>query len=177
MGCDLRRRVCRFKSDGPIVPCDVRPPLPVPRSTLPTDLRLHAGAHIVVADRSLKLLEFMVNTLRAADHCVFQASDGLSALELALSLRNIDLLVSNTYMKGLNGPQLIRQTRQKLPHLPILYIKNHDVEHEGVPEGLPPNVPTLAEPFTAEQLLAAVQPLLGRRAGRGNAEGASSPGD
>ena len=102
----------------------------------------------------------MVETLRRADHCVFQASDGLAALELALSLRNVDLLVSNTYMEGLNGPQLIRQTRQKLPHLAILYIKNHDDEHAGVPEGLPPDVPTLAEPFTAQQLLAAVKPLI-----------------
>ncbi|MEO7986750.1 MAG: response regulator [Gemmatimonadales bacterium] len=116
-----------------------------------------------MADRSLELLSFMVNTLREADHCVFQASDGVAALELALSLRNVDLLVSNTHMEGLNGPQLIRQTRQKLPHLPILYIKNHDAEHEGVPEGLPPDVPTLAEPFTAQQLLAAVEPLIDRR--------------
>ena len=33
---------------------------------------------------------------------------------------------------------------------------------EGTPEGLLPDVPTLREPLTAEQLLSAVRPLLGK---------------
>jgi hypothetical protein len=49
-------------------------------------------------------------------------------------------------MPGLNGPDLIRHVRSELPNLPILYIRNHD--HAGpLPDGLPANVPTLAEPF------------------------------
>jgi DNA-binding response OmpR family regulator len=123
---------------------------------------LHQGAHIVVADEKPALLDMMVRTLRAADHCVFQAYDGLAAFELALALRNIDLLVTNTRLPGLNGPQLIRRVREELPKLPILYIKNHDHPHDKIPDGLPANVPTLAEPFTAEQLLEAVRPLLDR---------------
>jgi two-component system, cell cycle sensor histidine kinase and response regulator CckA len=91
---------------------------------------------------------------------VFQASDGLAALELSLSLRNVDLLITNTHMPEMNGPQLIRQVRRQLPNLPILSVKNADAEHGGVPDGLPPDVPTLQEPFTAEQLLDAVRPLL-----------------
>jgi two-component system cell cycle sensor histidine kinase/response regulator CckA len=104
----------------------------------------------------------MVTALRQADHCVFRASDGLSALELSLALRKVDLLVTDTHMPGMNGPQLIRQVRERMPRLPILYIKNDDEEHAGVPDGLPADVPTLQEPFTAEQLLAAVLPLLNR---------------
>jgi two-component system cell cycle sensor histidine kinase/response regulator CckA len=103
----------------------------------------------------------IVETLRKEDHCVFQAYDGLAALELCVSLRNVDLLVTNTDMPGLNGPELIRQVREKMPTLPILYVKNLDTP-EGTPEGLPPDVPTLPEPFTAEQLLSAVRPLLVR---------------
>ena len=92
---------------------------------------------------------------------MFQAYDGLAALELCLNLRKIDLLVTNTNMPGLNGPMLIRQVREEMPTLPVLYVKNLD-SPDGTPEGLPPDVPTLAEPFTAEQLLAAVRPLLVR---------------
>jgi CheY-like chemotaxis protein len=102
----------------------------------------------------------MVRTLRGADHCVFQAFDGQAAYELALALRNIDLLITNTRMPGLNGPQLIQHVRALLPALPILYIKNQGAT--ALPEGLPRDVPMLAEPFTAEQLLAAVAPLLHR---------------
>jgi two-component system OmpR family response regulator len=103
----------------------------------------------------------MVDTLRKENHCVFQAYDGLAALELALNLRTIDLLITNTSMPGLNGPALIRRVREQLPTLPILYLKNLD-SPEATPEGLPPDVPTLREPFTAEELMSAVRPLLVR---------------
>jgi two-component system OmpR family response regulator len=114
-----------------------------------------------VADEKPALVDMMVRTLRGAEHCVFQAYDGQSALELAIALREIDLLVTNTRMPGLNGPQLIRRVRALMPTLPILYIKNQG-QGDGVPDGLPADVPTLSEPFTAEQLLAAVGPLLQR---------------
>lgn len=103
----------------------------------------------------------IVDTLRKEDHCVFQAYDGLAALELCLSLRAIDLLVTNTNMPGLNGPELIRKVRKEMPTLPILYVKNLDSPYVA-PEGLPPDVPTISEPFTPEQLVAAVRPLLVR---------------
>ena len=120
---------------------------------------LHQRAHIVCADRNPDILNLIVTTLREQDHCVYQAYDGLAALELTLGLRQIDLLVTNTSMPGMNGPELIRQVREKLPTLPILYVKNLD-SPDGVPKGLPPDVPILPEPFTAEQLIAAVRPLL-----------------
>jgi CheY-like chemotaxis protein len=101
----------------------------------------------------------MVGVLRGAGYCVFQAYDGLAAYELALSLRTIDLLVTNTKMPGLNGPELIRQVRHALPELPILYINNHD-HAAGTPDGLPADLPTLAEPFTADQLQEAVRRLV-----------------
>jgi CheY-like chemotaxis protein len=122
---------------------------------------LRNGAYIVVADEKPPLLEMIVSTLRSADHRVFQAYDGQAAYELALALRNIDLLITNTEMPGFNGPELIRHVRELLPTLPILYIKNQE-KPTSVPIGLPPDVPTLNEPFTAEQLIAAVEPLLQR---------------
>jgi two-component system, OmpR family, response regulator len=122
---------------------------------------LHQGAHIVVADEKPALLDMIVRTLRMNKHCVFQAYDGQAAYELALALRDIDLLITNTQMPGMNGPELIRRVRALLPTLPILYVKNQG-QPPAIPDGLPPDVPTLHEPFTAEQLLAAVKPLLQR---------------
>jgi CheY-like chemotaxis protein len=54
-----------------------------------------------VADEKPGLLDMMVRTLRSADHCVFQAYDGQAAFELALALRNLDLLITNTRMPGM----------------------------------------------------------------------------
>jgi hypothetical protein len=61
----------------------------------------------------------------------------------------------------MNGAELIRNVRAIMPALPILYIKNSETS-PTVPHKLPADVPTLSEPFTAEQLLAAVKPLLQR---------------
>jgi CheY-like chemotaxis protein len=122
----------------------------------------HGGPHIVIADEVPQLLDFMVRTLRHADYCVFQAYDGLSAYELTLGLRVVDLLISNTKMPGLSGAQLIRQVRQQLPALPIIYVRNRG---DGGPPmtDFPPDVVTLEDPFTQEQLLAAVGRLLPRQ--------------
>jgi DNA-binding response OmpR family regulator len=124
---------------------------------------LHGGAHIVCADRDRHLCDFVVQTLREAGHCVFQATDGLAALELCLSLRTVDLLITDTHMPGLNGAELIRQVREQLPTLPIMYVKNADAEHAEVPVGLPPDVPILRDPFSAQELLEAVRPLVDGR--------------
>ena len=120
---------------------------------------LHGAAHIVCTDRDRKLLDFMVSTLRQDDHLVIQAADGHDALEVSLALRKVDLLITDTHMQGLTGPQLIRQVRRELPDLPILYVKNAD-EHGGGPDGLPSDGPTLRDPFTAEELLNKVRSLL-----------------
>jgi len=120
---------------------------------------LPSGAHIVVADEKRALLDMMVQTLRAANHRVFHAYDGQAAYELALALQTIDLLITNTKMPGLQGPELIRRLRTLMPALPILYIRNQGTA-AGSPDGLPADVPTLSEPFTAEELLAQVGRLL-----------------
>ena len=120
---------------------------------------LHRGAYIVVADEKPVLLDMIVETLRTKDHCVFRAYDGMAALELTLALQRVDLLITDTHMPGLQGPDLIRAVRDRRPTLPILYVKNLE-SPDGAEKRLPPDVPVLAEPFTPEQLLAAIRPLL-----------------
>lgn len=124
--------------------------------SLPTKGLPH-GPYIVVANKNPELLDFMVSTLREKDYCVFQAYDGIAAHELTLALRIINLLITNTQMPGLRGPELVRQVRHEMPALPILYIKNQGHPDPRLSDRLPANVPTLTEPFTAEQLMTVVR--------------------
>ncbi len=121
----------------------------------------HGGPYIVVADEDPELLDLMVRTLRDAGYCVFQAYNGRAAYDLALQLKTVDLLITNTRMPGLQGPELIRYVRERLPALPILYVRNGD-QPATPPDGLPADVPILAEPFTERQLMDAVRELLAR---------------
>jgi hypothetical protein len=51
-----------------------------------------------------------------------------------------------------------RRTRELRPDMPILHV----IHGSDSADGIPPDVPTLHEPFTPERLLTAVRGLLGR---------------
>lgn len=58
------------------------------------------------------------------------------------------------------GVDLIRQLREQLPDLPILYLANIGRSSPELEAQLPPDVSILREPFTADELRAAVRPFL-----------------
>ncbi len=114
------------------------------------------GWRIIATDDNTSKLSAIVQTLRDAGHCVFAAYDGRSALELIAQLPDIDLLITNTRLGAVDGPELIRQTRELRPGMPILHV----VHHGDPGDGTPPDVPTLREPFTPNDLLMVLGSLL-----------------
>ena len=120
--------------------------------SLPTPPR--RGLRIVVTDDDPKLLLKIVEILSDAGHNVFAAYDGLSACELAEYIPNLDLVISNTRMKTLKAPELIHRVRSVKPWLAILHMG------DPLPGGALTGVASVQEPFTAEELLAAINALL-----------------
>jgi CheY-like chemotaxis protein len=108
----------------------------------------------------------MVATLRSAHCSVHQAHDALAALEVTLGLGTIDLLITDASWPRVKGPQLIWQVREKMPTLQILHIANLEFLPGTAPDELPPDVPTLREPFTSAELLNAVRALWQRHGPR-----------
>ena len=111
------------------------------------------GRRIVICDYNA-LLQSVTGLLRMSRYCVFQAHDGLAAQELCIELPEISLLILNTYGTGIDVGDMIRRVRIAKPYLPVLHIGS------AIPAGLPPDVPTLPEPFTPDELLFAVQALM-----------------
>jgi DNA-binding response OmpR family regulator len=111
------------------------------------------GRRIVICDYNALLLS-VTGLLRMTGYCVFQAHDGYAAQELCLELPKIDLLILNTYGTGIDTVDLIRGLRIIKPGFPVLHIGLSEVA------GLPPDVPTLLEGFTPEELLRRVHALL-----------------
>jgi DNA-binding response OmpR family regulator len=134
------------------------------------------GRFIVVADEDRVIAGFVIETLLDDGHAVFQAYDGLSAVELALGLKVCDLVISNTRVGGVAGLDLIHELRAELPDLAILYLANHGRSWPGLERQLPDDVPVLREPFTAEELRAVVHQLLtGRHESRQRPQRAHRP--
>ena len=120
------------------------------------------GSYIVVADEDRAIANFVIDALEADGHSVFWAYDGISAVQLAQNLKVCHLLISNSRVGGQAGVDLINDLRERLPWLAILYLANDARSSRELEQQLPADVPILREPFTTEELLAVVRPLLSR---------------
>ena len=116
----------------------------------------HEGWRILVTDDNPKKLYALTTTLRGAGHCVFAAYDGVSALELVTLLPDLHLLIANTRLGAVNGPELMKRARVLKPALAMLHV----ARARGSAGDLPPGVPTLREPFTPKDVLVAVGALI-----------------
>jgi DNA-binding response OmpR family regulator len=108
---------------------------------------------ILATDDDPKLLAAVTYTLRDAGYTVFAIYNAIYAVEAALQVPRLDLLVANTRLQGMSIVDLIRSVREVKPDLPIL--------HVGEPlDDSFPGVANLREPWTDEQLLSLVGELV-----------------
>jgi hypothetical protein len=111
------------------------------------------GRRVVICDYNALLLS-VTGLLRMSNYAVFQAHDGYAAQELCILLPDIELLILNTYRTGIDVGELCQNVRATKAALPILHIGS------TIPDGLPDDVPTLPEDFTADSLLMTVRALV-----------------
>ena len=117
-----------------------------------------ARQRIIVADEDSAAVTFIVDTLQRDGHLITRATDVLCAAE-DLALRECHLVISSIRVNGVRRVDAIADLCEHLPALPVLYVA--DLEFmPGVEFQLPAHVAILRQPFTAEELRAAVRPLL-----------------
>jgi DNA-binding response OmpR family regulator len=119
-----------------------------------------AGRYIVVADENRAVVSLVIETLLRDGHAVFQAYDGLSAVQLALNLKVCDLVITNTRVGGMPAIDLIHELREHAQDLAILYLAKPGSAGPELEARLPPDVRILPEPFTVDELRAALRPYL-----------------
>lgn len=116
-----------------------------------------------MADEDRSLVGFVIDTLLAAGHAVFQTRDGRSAIELAMNLRGCDLVISNTRVGGEPGVELVKTLQAKLPKVPFIYVASATRSTPELEAQLPGGVVILREPFTGEMLLRTVDGAMLKR--------------
>jgi CheY-like chemotaxis protein len=114
---------------------------------------------ILVVDDEPMVRTLIARALTDEGYEVVAVADGRAALDAARGAEvEFDLIVTNNYMPGLSGPELISRVRQDFPHLPILHID--DISRRPTAESLPGDVPTVYKPFSIATLREAVRKLL-----------------
>src|SRR5688572_22765683 len=80
---------------------------------------------ILVVDDEPMVRALIARALTDEGYEVVAVADGHAALDAARAAEvEFDLIVTNNYMPGLSGPELIARVRQDFPNLPILHIND-----------------------------------------------------
>ena len=107
----------------------------------------------------------LVDTLAAGGYATFESGNGAEALPLVLAA-DIDLLLLDIMMPGMDGFTLLKQLRKSRPALPVIMLTARGDEQDRV-RGLKSGADDyVVKPFSALELLARVEAVLRRSAER-----------
>jgi CheY-like chemotaxis protein len=123
------------------------------------------ASRILVVDDEPMVRALIARVLTDEGYEVVAVANGRAALDAARGAKaEFDLIITNNYMPGLSGAELIARVRKDFPDLPILHVD--DITRRGRIPALPSDIPTIYKPFSVVALKDAVLGLL--RQGRGN---------
>ncbi len=119
------------------------------------------GRRILVVDDEPALRALIARGFRDRGYDVVEMADGLAGLDAVRSASlPFDLVVTNSRMPHLSGPQLAECLRQENPTLPIIHISgSHSDRHKEFPA----DIPTLFKPFNLWDLIDEVEKLLAEK--------------
>ena len=114
-------------------------------------------ATILVVDNTADILALTSSVLDDAGYAVLRCNGSQQALTFLADGRDIDLLVTQIAMPGIDGFELARQARAVRPLLPIVYLTGHAHLPDGNGAGLGP---ILRKPYWPDGLVGEVEELL-----------------
>jgi two-component system, cell cycle sensor histidine kinase and response regulator CckA len=115
-------------------------------------------ATILVVDDEPAILRLIELVLEQGGFRVLSAENGFDALRVSESHRGeIDLLVSDVRMPGMDGPTLAKKLLEADPDLPVLFISGY-WEDGPLPGDRP--FPVLSKPFPLASLLNTVRNIV-----------------
>jgi CheY-like chemotaxis protein len=116
---------------------------------------------ILVVDDDKGIRENIADLLGTEDYRVFVASSANEAMEL-LATEDVDLLLTDFQMPGLNGVELIEAARTAKKDLPVILMTGQLHISELIDEERPKEIPLLQKPFDADEVLRLVAAGLDR---------------
>jgi CheY-like chemotaxis protein len=121
--------------------------------------RMDMASRILVVDDEPMVRALIGRALTDEGYEVVAVANGRAALDAARGAKSgFDLIITNNYMPGLTGAELVARVRKDFPNLPILHVD--DIARRGRIPPLPSDIPTIYKPFSIATLKAAVVGLL-----------------
>ncbi len=112
------------------------------------------GVKVMVVDDHQPIRELTAAIFREYGCTVLEADSGEQALSLAGDEQDVDLLVSDVMMPGMDGPELAQRMREQIPHLRAMFISGY-ADGKVMADYLRQNKDSfLGKPYTRAQLIA-----------------------
>jgi PAS domain S-box-containing protein len=118
-------------------------------------------ARVLVVDDEPAVLQVTKAALEAVGHTVITAHSGAEALEALAQRKDLELLLTDVMMPGMNGVELARQATLLQPTLKVVFMSGH-AGGETLQGLLATERDFLQKPFSLAELGAVVQTVLER---------------
>ena len=114
---------------------------------------------ILLIDDEQSVRAVVMRILKRANFNVLEAQDGADALRVAgLHSGAIDLVVTDMFMPGMRGPDVVQQLLPQRPGLRVLFMSGYADQDSR--SGAPAGSNFLNKPFSGQELGAAVDAAL-----------------
>jgi DNA-binding NtrC family response regulator len=114
---------------------------------------------ILLVDDEQSVRAIVLKILRRAKYNVLEAENGEAALKIAdTHPGKIDLVLSDMYMPGLRGPEVVELLAPKRPGLRALFMSGY--ADQDARTGVPQGANFISKPFSGQELAAAVEAVL-----------------
>jgi CheY-like chemotaxis protein len=121
-----------------------------------------APAKILIVDDDVLIAMSTVDMLEDLGHQVIEVNSGAGALEVLQTTEDVDLMITDFAMPGMNGAQLAAEARRLKPDMPILLATGY----AEMPNGASVDLPRLGKPYSQGQLAREIGKLLQNAPGR-----------
>ena len=114
-----------------------------------------SGSVVAVVDDDQGILRSLEYLLESADYAVRLFTSGAALLQSG-RLAEIDCLISDVDMPGMDGFELLRQVHAACPRLPVILVTAYPDTLKRLPALAGSELPSFTKPFKGSELLAAI---------------------
>ncbi|MDC0710039.1 PAS domain-containing protein [Stigmatella sp. ncwal1] len=121
------------------------------------------GEKVLVVEDDAAVRMLVVEVLGELGYTALEAVDAQTAIPLLESDRQLDLMISDVGLPGMNGRQLATIARQHRPVLKVLFITGYAEKAAIRGDFLEPGMEMIAKPFDIDMLAARIRDMLIRQ--------------
>ena len=124
-------------------------------------LRARQGETVLVVEDDPAVRLLVLDVLQMLGYQALEAADGNAAVRILENTPDIDLLVTDVGLPGMNGRQLADIARQQRPGLPVLFMTGY-ARQAASSDFLEPGMDMISKPFNLDALAKRVRDMLAK---------------